>query len=162
MYLRGNMLSRLALSVILVVATAAFARAGATTPTLIVQSASMPPGSTRLVSFAVAYDYSNAIQANYDIELIVFQGNSFARFPVSGAARVGSSAALADGLAVADLPALDAASTPAPDGVRVVTIEPTRLAVMLTTFTGGAATAVLAATVDEGVILSNPLSFNLP
>ena len=154
--------SRILLSAILVAATTGLVWGGATTPTLIVQSASMPPSSSRVVSFTVAYDYSNAIQADYDVELIVFQGNSFARFPVSGAARVGSSPALADGITGSDLPALDAASTPAPDGVRVMTIEPTRLTVMLTPFGGGEATAVLAATVDEGVILSNPLLFNLP
>lgn len=161
------MLSRLVVSAILVAATAGLARAGATTPTLIVQSADAGlaiPGAQRLVTFSVAYDYSNAVQADYDIELIVFQGSAFARFPISGPARTGTSAALGDGLTVADLPALDAASSPAPASVRVVTIEPTRLTVTLpATFSSGSgANAVLAATVDEGPILSNPLLFNVP
>jgi hypothetical protein len=167
MYLRGNMLSRLALSVILVVATAVLARAGATTPTLIVQSAdtgSAISGAQRLVTFRVAYDYGNAIQADYDIELIVFQGSAFARYPISGAARIGTSGVLADGLSVADLAAVDAASAPAPAGVRIATIEPARVTVTLpVTFSSeGQATAVLVATVDEGVILSNPLGFDVP
>ena len=167
MYLGSDMLNRLVRSAILVVATAGVARAGATTPTLIVQAAeagSGIPGALRLMTFHVAYDYSNAIQADYDVELIVFQGNSFVRFPISGAARFGSSSALADGFTVSDLPALDAASSPTPDSTRVVTIEPTRLTVSLPASfgSGGGADVVLAATVDEGVIQSNPLHFILP
>ena len=162
------MLSRILLSAILVAATAGLACAGATTPTLIVQSANVTGpygvGAGPLVNFTVAYDYSNAVQADYDVELIVYQGSAFARFPVSGAARVGSSVALGDGLAVSDLPTLDAASTPAPASVRVVTIEPTRIGVTLpATFASGSnATAVLVAAVDEGTILSNPLLFSMP
>jgi len=167
MYLWLDMLSRVLLSVILAAATAGLARAGATTPTLIVQAADPGlaiPGAQRLMTFSVAYDYANAIQADYDIELIVFQGSTFARYPISGAVRVGTSSALADGLSVVDLPALEAASSPAPASVQVVTIEPTRVTVTLpATFSSGSgATAVLAATVDEGVILSNPLAFNVP
>src|SRR5262245_55671404 len=135
MYGRMGMPSRLIASAILVLATVGLVRAGATTPTLIVQSANVTGpfgvGAGALVSFTVAYDYSNAVQADYDVELIVYQEDSFARFPISGSARVGSSAALADGLAVSDLPALDAASTPAPASVRVVTIEPTQIRVAL-------------------------------
>ena len=158
--------SRILLSAILVAAMAGLARAGATTPTLAVQTATgtFSAGSKRLISFSVAYDYSNAIQADYDVELIVFQGNSFVRFPVSGTARVGSSAALGDGLTASDLPALDAASSPASDDVRLVTVEPTRLTVTLpATFASqSGANVVLVATVDEGTILSNPLFFNVP
>ena len=167
MYLRTDMLGRMLLSAILIAATAGFARAGATTPTLIVQSADSGfaiSGAQRLVTFRMAYDYGNAIQADYDIELVVFQGSAFVRYPISGAARIGTSGVLADGLTVADLAAVDAASAPAPAGVRVVTIEPTRVTVALpASFGSGApATAVLVATVDEGVILSNPLGFDVP
>lgn len=161
------MLSRVILSAILVAATAGLARAGATTPTLIVQSANvigpLDGGAGPLANFTVVYDHSNAVQADYDIELIVFQGPAFARFPISGAVRTGTSTALDDGLALSDLPALEAASAPAPPAVRVVTIEPTRIGVALpATFDTGNAIAVLVATVDEGTILSNPLMFGLP
>ena len=154
---------RVLLAVVLILATSRLLQAGATTPTLALSSATasvVEPGN-RLVRFEAAYDYSNAVQADYDLELIVFQGKQFARYPVSGPVRVGSSAALADGLAASDLPALDAASTPAPADVRVVEIGPTAITVRVPLFAGGA-TAVLVATVDEGIVLSNPLAFVLP
>lgn len=153
------------LAVVLASFAPSVARAGATTPTLLIQSASVvvTDAGARTATFAVAYDYSNAVQADYDLELIVYQGERFARFPISGPAQVGTSAALGDGLEVADLPALDAAAGPAGPGVRIVTLQPTRLVVALpASFSPGPATAAFVAGVDEGTILSNPLGFVVP
>jgi hypothetical protein len=154
---------RISLAVVLTFATTRLLQAGATTPTLALSSATATFIDTgiRLARFEAAYDYSNAVQADYDLELIVFQGESFARYPLSGPVRVGTSTALADGLTASDLPALDAASTPAPANVRLVEIGPTEITVRVPLFSGGA-TAVLVATVDEGIVLSNPLVFVLP
>jgi hypothetical protein len=163
MHDESNMRCRILLAVVLTFATTRLLRAGATTPTLALSSAAatVVDAGIRSARFEAAYDYSNAVQADYDLELIVFQGENFARYPVSGPARVGSSTALADGLTAGDLPTLEAASTPAPADVRVVEIGPTEITVRLPLLTGGA-TAVLVATVDEGIVLSNPLTFVLP
>jgi len=157
---------RLALtSALLVFATTAPCQAGATTPTLALSAGNAVTATNglRLATFSASYDYSNAVQADYDLELIVFQGTTFARYPVSGPVRIGTSATLTDGLAVGDLAALDAAGAPAPVNVRVVAVAPTEMSVVLpANFSTSNATAVLVATVDEGPVLSNPLVFALP
>jgi hypothetical protein len=138
--------------------------AGATTPTLVVATGTVTAASGgRTATFEAAFDYENAVQADYDLELIVVQGRQFARYPVSGAPRVGESAALDDVLALGDLPALDAASTPAPAGVRVLSVGPSSMSVVFpATIGAGQASAALAATVDEGPLLSNPLVVMVP
>jgi hypothetical protein len=76
---------------------------------------------------------------------------------------MGSSPAVADGLAATDLPALDAAGSLAPLSVRVVALGPVGITITLpATFSAASATAALVATVDEGTVLSNPLVFVLP
>lgn len=152
-----------ALAVAAVLAWTGLARAGATTPDLILSGGTGTAGSVRTLRVDAAYDYSNALQADYDIELIVFQGTTFARFPLSGIARTGTSPALSDGLGVGDLPALDAASGPAAASVRVVAFDASSIVVALPdTFEAGSITASLAATVDEGPLVSNPLVVVLP
>lgn len=153
--------SALALAAVLVWATNA--GAGATTPDLILSAGTGTAGAVRTLRVEAAYDYANAVQADYDIELIVFQGTTFARFPLSGTVRTGVSPALADGLQVSDLPALDAAGGPAPAGARLVGFDASSITVVLpATFQAGPATAALAATVDEGPLVSNPLVVVLP
>lgn len=150
---------------LLLVTTPAPACAGATTPTLILTtgSALTQGGSARTATFGAAFDHSNAIQADYDLELVVWQGRHFARYPISGGVRVGESAVLDDGLDAGDLAALDAAGTPAPGDVRLVALSPASMSVSLPGgFAAGSATAALAATVEEGIVLSNPLVFTLP
>jgi hypothetical protein len=157
--------SRLIGTIAVILVCARLAWAGATTPDLILASGSTMLGSGGVwtLSLTAAYDYSNAVQAAYDLELIVHQGQTFVRFPLSGSARTGMSPALADGLGTADLPALDAASALAPAGVRVVSFDATSIIVTLPpSFQAGAVTASLAATVDEGPVLSNPLGLVLP
>jgi hypothetical protein len=159
------MVRHLTLAVLTVLASTRLVQAGATTPTLVLASgtATVSSSGVRVVRFEAAYDYSNAVQADYDLEVIVFQNQTFARYPVSGPVRVGSTPAVADGLAATDLPALDAAGSPAPSSVRVVALGPAEITVALPdTFSAAAATAALVATVDEGTVLSNPLGFVLP
>jgi hypothetical protein len=159
------MTMRLIALVLLLAATPAGVHAGATTPTLILATGAVlgDAGSPRTAVFGATFDHTNAVQADYDLELVVWQGRRFARFPISGATRTGESAALDDGLAAADLPALDAAGAAASAVVRLVALGTDAMTVTLPdTFAAGSATAALVATVDEGVVLSNPLSFVLP
>lgn len=165
MYVVSTMARLLTLLVLAVLATPALTRAGATTPTLVLATGSVltQPGAAPTATFGATFDHSNAIQADYDLELLVWQGRRFARYPISGGARIGESAALDDGFDAADLPALDAASAPAPGDVRLVTLAPVSMSVALPgVFASGSASAALVATVDEGTVLSNPLTFALP
>jgi hypothetical protein len=159
------MTKRLFALLLVLAATPGGLRAGATTPTLVLATGIVlgGAGSPRAATFGATFDHSNAVQADYDLELIVWQGRRFVRFPISGAARIGESAALDDGLAAADRPALDTASGAAPGVVRLVALTTDAMTVTLPdTFAAGSATAALLATVDEGIVLSNPLSFVLP
>jgi len=142
------------------------AHAGATSPTLIVSAASATAtDGARVVMLAGAFDFPNAIQTGYPLQLVVFQGTRFVRYPVASPAVSGESALLADGaLDEADLPAILAAGTAAPAGVRIITFTAGEARLALPpTFTSGAATALVFTILPaDGSVLSNPLALVLP
>jgi hypothetical protein len=139
---------------------------GFTEPTLALAAASgVVAGEARAAVLEGSFDFPNAIQLGYPLQLAVFQGDRFARYPVSGGAPVtGVSAALADGVLSQDeLPAFVAAGSPAPPAVRILTIAPDRLRVALPpTFTAGPTTALLFTILQNASVLSNPIDFTLP
>ena len=147
------------------VLTPAAVLAGATAPVLVLSAASgAVAGGARTVVLEGAFDFPNAVQVGYPLHILVFQGARFARYPVAGAAVVGESPVLGDGLlAEGELPVLLAAGAPAPPGVRLVTLRLDRATVTLPAeFTAGPATAVVFAVLPEGNVLSNPIGLVLP
>ena len=155
----------LVVCVALVLGGARAGHAGATSPTLVVSLASgMAVDGARVVSVAGDFDFPNAVQTGYPLQLMVFQGTRFVRYPAAGAPATGDSPLLADGaLDEADLPSVLAAGTAAPAGVRIITFtaQEARLA-LPSTFVPGAATAVVFTILADGSVLSNPLAFVLP
>jgi hypothetical protein len=140
-------------------------RAAATTPTLILATAAPAVvGGARSVAFEGSFDFPNALEVGYQLELVIFQGAHFVRYPVAGTVRVGDSSSLLDGrLDEDDLPTFMREGAEAPADVRIVTFVPDRLRVTLpSTFTAGRATAVLFASVPHGAVVSNPIVFLLP
>lgn len=141
------------------------ARAGFTSPPLVLSSASGAEGAgQRAIALRGTFDFENAIQLGYPISLLVFQGETFVRFPLAAAPIAGSSSTLADGvLAEAEIDALLATGSPAPAGVRIVDLEPETIhATLPLTFTTGPATAIIIAVLTDGSVLSNPITFTLP
>jgi len=149
----------------LVVITTTSARPSATSPTLVVSTASGMRADGRVaVTVEGAFDFPNAVQVGYPLQLIVFQDTSFVRFPITGTPQVGQSSLLADGrLDPDDVPGLLAAGSPAPGDVRIVSLSSTRAVLTLpANFNPGAATVQAFAVLADGRVLSNPLLLVLP
>lgn len=149
----------------LVVLGAATARPSATRPTLVVSAASAIRADGRYaVKIEGTFDFLNAVQVGYPLQLVVFQGTGFVRFPIGGVPHAGQTSLLADGqLDLADLSGFLAAGSPAPADVRVVSLSPTRAVVALPAdFSPGTATAQAFTVLPNGSVLSNPLALVLP
>jgi hypothetical protein len=137
----------------------------ATSPTLVVSAASATRAEGRIaVSIEGTFDFLNALQVGYPLQLVVFQGTRFVRFAVGDSAHTGTAPVLADGgLVTGELPALLGAGSPAASDVRIVTLAPTRALVSLPAeFTAGTATVQLFTVLAEEPVLSNPLALVLP
>jgi hypothetical protein len=148
----------------LVLLAAAIARPSATSPTLVVSAARAIRADGRYaVTVEGAFDFPNAVQVGYPLQLVVFQGTRFVRFPIGEAPRAGQADVLTDGLSLGDLPALVAAGGPAPADVRIVSLSATNAVLSLPPdFAPGVATAQLFTILSDGSVLSNPLALVLP
>lgn len=156
----------LLLAVVFAVATAPrSARAGATTPALVLSTAAASAGTAgRTAVFQGSFDFANALQIGYAIDLVVFQGTTFARYPFAGAPLTGTSPQLSDGtLAAGEVATLVGEGAPADAGVEIVTLTADEIRVNLpASFVGGPATAVVFAVLSDGTALSNAIGFVLP
>src|SRR5205814_552414 len=84
---------------VFLVVGAFWVQAAATKPTLVIASgAGESTGDARAAVFEVSFDFLNAVQVAYPLNLVVFQGTHFVRYPASGPAVTGDSAALAAAL----------------------------------------------------------------
>ena len=140
-------------------------RAGATTPTPVLAAASgAAAGSARTATLDGVFDYPNAVQSGTALQVVVFQGTRFVRYPLSGTPVTGDSSLLADGaLDQAEIPAFLATGTSAPASVRFLTLTASQARVALpTSFATGPATAVVFGVFGAESVLSNPLTFVLP
>jgi hypothetical protein len=141
------------------------ARATGTTPLLALASASAAVADgARSVAVEGTFDFPDALQVGYPLELVVFQGTRFARFPVVGAPVTGDSPELADGaLGAAEITAFLHEGTAAPAGVRLITLVADHARVSLPAgFTSGPASVLVFAVLSEGPVLSNVIVFSLP
>ncbi len=156
-------MTRLLSCVIACVLAAGHAHAGATSPTLVLGSAEPAAvDGVRAVTFEASLDFQNAVQSGYGLQLVVFQGTRFVRYPLAGAPAAGQSAVLADGALDEDeVAAVVGAGTPA--AARVLSITPRSLRVLIPAdLPAGATTAILAAVLPEHPVVSNPIGFVLP
>lgn len=141
------------------------AESAATSPTLALSAVDVAAvDGKRTLTFAGVFDFENALQVAYPLHLVVFRGTRFVRYPVVGPAVVGDSSRLADGvLSLGELNGFLGEGTPAPAGVRLVTLTPTGGVVTLPADLGsGSATAILFTVLPEEPVRSNPLTFVLP
>lgn len=143
----------------------ALAWASATSPTLIVSAGRVMAAEGRYtVAIDGTFDFPNAVQVGYPLELVVFQGTRFVRYPLRGTAVTGTSSVLGDGrLSAAELPTFLGAGGPAAPDVRLVTLTAESAVVTLPAeFIRGTATVQSIARLPEEPVLSNPLAVVLP
>jgi hypothetical protein len=141
------------------------ARGGATTPALALSTAvGLAGGGGRVAVFQGSFDFPNALQLGYPIDLVVFQGTRFVRYPFADAAVTGASPELADGVLVStEVPALVSEGAAVAPGVQVVTLTGDSIRVALpATFDAGPVRAVVFAILTDGTALSNTIDFVLP
>ncbi len=129
---------------------------GSTDPVLVIGQASASGSPARLVDLLGAWGFDDTLQIDYPLNVVVSQGTNFVRFPVGDVAEAGSFAGLADGLAIAEIAALESAGSPSSDAAIVqFTLHEITLA-LPAGFAPGSVDVVLYTTVPgEGVFLSN-------
>jgi hypothetical protein len=142
-------------------------RAGATSPTLVVSSATAAAvNGVRSVALEGMFDFDNAVQTGYALQFLVFQGTTFVRFPVADPPRTGTSPLVADGdVTEGDFASLAGAGQAAPAETRIVSLTSRSARLVLPpSFTAGPATVMIATILpnDDDAVLSNPLPFVLP
>jgi len=165
--MRSHRRLRRGLMVALALGTAAPAglRASGTSPALALSAAAgAAVDGQRSVTLDGSFDFANAVQVAYPLNLVVFQGSRFVRYRVPGTAVAGDSPELADGdLAASEIDTFGQEGSAAAAGVRIVTLIADRIRVALPAgFPAGPTRAVLYAVVPDGNVLSNPIDFTLP
>lgn len=150
-------------SLLLLVTIPAFVRAGSTDPTLAIGQVSVrPAGAASVVEVSGIFGFDDLLQVSFPLNLVVFQGTTFVRYPVGGAPESGTFAGLGDGLQTDELSALESAGVADP-GAELLRLRPQRLLAALPTSIGdGTVTVVLYVEVPgEGSFLSNALQATL-
>ena len=140
-------------------------RAAATRPTLVLSAAAgSGVDGARAAVFEGTFDFANAIEIGYPLDLVVFQGARFVCYSGDGPVLEGANAVLADGELTSDeLPALMATGSEAGPEVRIVTFASDRLRITLPrSFAAGPTRAVLFTPNSHGTVVSNPVQFLLP
>ena len=160
--------TRLAIALTLagLLGVAPIGKAISTDPVLFLQQVDAVAGKqTRVVRLVGTFPAEDMVQFAFDMQILVrdtASGTGFVRFDLDAGSFVGSAIELADGLDPAEVAAIAAAGTSAPDG-RVLLLTRDRIELELPlVFSAGTAEAVLF-TIHEGVpILSNAVSFVIP
>jgi hypothetical protein len=145
------------------------ALAGFTSPQLALTSAVgvVVDGGRSVVLQAGDLDFPNTVQGGTALHVILSQGNAFVRYPLHGAAVVGTSTTLADHQ-VDDVEAdiIVGEGSAAPAGVRIVALSATSLTIALpASFTPGSCYAQLLSvglTPAQHAVVSNVVPFTLP
>ena len=148
---------------------ASVALAGFTSPKLVVLDAAgvLVDGGRSVTIHAGELDFSNVVQGGTFAHLVIFQGNTFVRYPLGGSAVTGTTATTLGDNQITDLevPTLLAEGSPAAAGVRIVSITATQMIVTLpATFASGTTYAELFAVLPppEGPKASVAVDFTQP
>ena len=137
--------------------------AGSTDPVLAIGTLrALPAGDRSVLEVTGIVGFDDILQIDFPLGLVVSQGDRFVHFVLGAEPESGSSAAIADGLAISDLPALEGAGTAEPDA-EILELEPRRVLVSLPpSIVDGVVRATLYVTLPgEGTILSNGVSTSL-
>ncbi len=139
------------------------ARAGSFEPILAIgQVVAQHAGQSALVEVTGNFGFDDALQVDFPVNLIVYQGKEFVRYPLGGEPSSGTFIPLQSGLEARQIPYLEANSEFEPEA-EIVRLEPKRLLVSLPPkFEDGLITAILYV-IDpiQGPFLSNSVSATL-
>jgi hypothetical protein len=154
------------LTCLTIVAGAPGAHAGGSSPVLALTAAdvaALPTGPITLHA-AGAFSFDDVVEDVFGLSLIVAHGTHWVRYEQDGKVVEGDSAAIADGLALAEVAAfLAIAGAPAAAPARLDGITRDGVTVVLPeSFPAGDASVVLAAVFDGDSFLSNALAVAVP
>jgi len=137
--------------------------AGSFGPTLAIgQVVAQHAGESALVEVTGNFGFDDALQVDFPVNLVIYQGKEFVRYPLGGEPSSGSFIPLQSGLVARQILHLEANSEFEAEA-EIVRLEPKRLLVSLPPkFEDGSITAVLYV-IDptEGLFLSNAVSTTL-
>jgi hypothetical protein len=139
------------------------ARAGSFEPILAIgQVVARPAGLGAVVEVTGNFGFDDALQVDFPLNLVVYQGKEFVRYPLGGEPISGTFIPLQNGLVARQIPHLEAKGEFEAEA-EIVRLEPKRLLVSLPPkFEDGSITAILYV-VDPigGPLLSNAVSATL-
>jgi len=143
----------------------AIARAGGSSPVLSITGADTlaTPAGVRSVTITGSFNFDDLLQFSFPAGAIITQGSHFVRYDLSGKIVAGTAAAVTNGIAASEIPALLAVGTAAASPAAVVQLRVDRISVALPSdFAAGAASVILYALLDGDSVVSNPVSVTLP
>ena len=140
------------------------AQAAGTDPRLALTSGeAIAGGGATMVRLRGNVQFDDQLQFAFPAGVVVYQGTTFARVPITGDAVSGSAAFLADGLADTEFLGLLGLGAPAAAPAGLVSLQPNEVRVVLPPgFASGAASAVVYAVLEGTAFLSNPIAVTLP
>ncbi len=139
------------------------ARAGSFEPILAIgQVVARHAGESALVEVTGSFGFDDALQIDFPVNLIVYQGKEFVRYPLGGEPSSGTFIPLQNGLQARQISRLEAKGELEAEA-EIVRLEPNRITVSLPPrFEDGSITAILYVVgPTQGAFLSNPVSTTL-
>ncbi len=139
------------------------ARAGSFEPVLAIgQVVARHAGQSALVEVTGNFGFDDALQIEFPLNLVVYQGKEFVRYPLGGEPISGTFVPLPSGLQARQIPHLEAKGEFESEA-EIIRLEPNRITVSLPPkFEDGSITAILYVVgPSQGAFLSNPVSTTL-
>ncbi len=139
------------------------ARAGSFEPVLAIgQVVARHAGQSALVEVTGNFGFDDALQIEFPLNLVVYQGKEFVRYPLGGEPISGTFVPLSSGLQARQIPHLEAKGEFESEA-EIIRLEPNRITVSLPPkFEDGSITAILYVVgPTQGAFLSNPVSTTL-
>ncbi len=139
------------------------ARAGSFEPVLAIgQVVARHAGQSALVEVTGNFGFDDALQIEFPLNLVVYQGKEFVRYPLGGEPISGTFVPLRSGLQARQIPHLEAKGEFESEA-EIIRLEPNRITVSLPPkFEDGSITAIFYVVgPSQGAFLSNPVSTTL-
>lgn len=120
------------------------AHAGSCTPTLAIgQVVARPAGQTAIVEVTGTFGFDDLLQVEFPLNLVIYQGKHFVRYPLGGTPQSGTFIPVQNGLEGRHIERLERNGHDEPEA-RLIRLEPHRLVVVLPPTIGdGTITALL-------------------
>ena len=136
--------------------------AGSFGPTLAIgQVVARPVGETATVEVTGMFGFDDLLQVDFPLNLVIYQGNNFVRYPVGGTPQSGVFQLLGNGVQAREIDHIEGNGEDDP-AAEILQLQPHRLLVSLPpTIGNGPITVVLYVELEFGTYLSNHVSLML-